>query len=176
MIFGHIDDRHEGLSGQPWDRAFEFLTSLNGDANEGRYELDGDTVYAAVDSYETRTPESALPEAHRDYIDIQVVLAGHEQIAWWPTPDLQVKTPYEFKKDIAFFDRPEDADATLDMVPGRFAVFFPCDAHMPCLQIGDGPTPVKKVVVKIRRPFGSGHVPHHVADDTEPFADGGFRL
>ncbi|MBL7075848.1 MAG: YhcH/YjgK/YiaL family protein [Kiritimatiellae bacterium] len=151
MIFGQSDDRYENLHGRPWDRAFEFLAGLYGDAEEGRYTLDGDAMYAVVDSYETRTPESARPEAHRDYIDIQVVLAGHEQIAWWSTPGLEVVKPYDPEKDIVFFDRPDVTGATLDMIPGRFAVFFPGDAHMPCLQADAGPTPVKKVVIKIRR-------------------------
>jgi YhcH/YjgK/YiaL family protein len=31
---------------------------------------------------------------------------------------------------------------------GMFAVFFPEDAHMPCI-LADGPEAVKKVVIKI---------------------------
>jgi YhcH/YjgK/YiaL family protein len=151
MICDQLDSRHETLRGQPWDRAFEFLAGLDADAEEGRYPLDGEAMYAVVDSYETRTVESAHPEAHREYIDIQCVLAGHEQIAWWSTPGLQVQTPYDPAKDIAFYDRPDNAGTMIDMVPGRFAVFFPGDAHMPCLQAGTGPAPVKKVVIKIRR-------------------------
>jgi YhcH/YjgK/YiaL family protein len=108
-------------------------------------------MYAVIESYETRPVESALPEAHREYIDIQVLLSGHEQIAWWPTPGLAVAQAYDPERDIAFFDRPDTAGGMIRLVPGRFAVFFPGDAHMPGLRTGPDGEPVKKVVVKIRR-------------------------
>jgi YhcH/YjgK/YiaL family protein len=33
--------------------------------------------------------------------------------------------------------------------PGDFVVFFPEDAHMPCLMTGNSPQPVKKIVTKL---------------------------
>jgi len=151
MIFDEIDNRTESLRGEPWDRAFEFIAGLDTDAAEGRYELDGDAMFAVIECYDTRSPDNAMPEAHREYIDIQLLLSGHEQVAWWPTDGLEVRDPYNPEKDIVFFDQPDGAGAVIDLAPGRFAVFFPGDAHMPCLHPGPDPAHVKKVVIKIRR-------------------------
>lgn len=128
--------------------AFDFLVSLDADAEEKRYALQGDEIYAAIESYDTQLPSSKLPEAHRKYVDIQVLLAGVERIAWTAVDGLTVAKPYMPDRDIAFFDRPKPLGTMLDLEPGLFAVFFPCDAHTPGLQI-DGPCRVKKAVVKI---------------------------
>ncbi len=148
MILDQIDRRGLYSYGAAWDVAFEFLLSLDADAEEKRYALKGDEIYAAIESYATQLPSTKLPEAHRKYVDIQVLLSGVERIAWWPAAGLTVSKPYRAAADIAFFDRPDPLGTTVDLVPGRFAVFFPSDAHMPGLQIHSSSC-VKKVVVKI---------------------------
>ena len=153
MILDQLDKRDDRLCGAMWDRAFEFIEGLDADAAEGKVTLQGDDLYAMIESYETRAPEIALPEAHRAYTDIQVLLAGREQIAWWPAADLEVSKPYVSASDILFYERPPVTAATLELVPGRFAVFFPRDAHMPGLHAATVPTPVKKVVIKMRLPI-----------------------
>ncbi|MBT3293786.1 MAG: YhcH/YjgK/YiaL family protein [Verrucomicrobia bacterium] len=152
MILDQLDNRDSRLVGALWDQAFDFLAGLDADAAEGKVTLQGDDLFAMIESYDTRAPESALPEAHRVYTDIQMLLAGREQIAWWPAADLAVSKPYVPESDILFYERPAVAAATLELVPGRFAVFFPRDAHMPCLHAASTPTPVKKVVIKMRLP------------------------
>lgn len=156
MIVDEIIGRRLCLRGPLWDLAFEFLATLDGESEEGRFALQGDDVYAMVESYDTRIPKIALPEAHRVYTDIQVLLSGRERIDWWPTPGLTISKPYDSGKDIAFYERPEAPATGVVLVPGRFAVFFPADAHMPGLQAGSGPERVKKAVIKIRRPHGEG--------------------
>lgn len=153
MIIDEIDNRRRYPYGAAWNAAFEFLATLDGNAEEGRYPLRGDEIYAAIQSYDTKLPQGALPEIHRKYVDIQVVLSGSERIAWWPAQQLAVAQPYDPDRDIAFLDRPDSVSATMDLVPGRFAVFFPGDAHMPGLQAGRCAARVKKVVVKISLPL-----------------------
>ena len=152
MILDQLGKRDGRLCGALWDQAFDFIEGLDADAAEGKISLQGDDLYAMIESYETRAPESALPEAHRVYADIQVLLDGREHIAWWPAADLEVSQPYVPERDILFYEQPAVAAATVELVPGRFAVFFPRDAHMPCLHAAAVPSPVKKVVVKVRLP------------------------
>ena len=149
MIIDEIENSNLYPYGAAWNVAFEFLVALDDNAEEGRYVLQGDEMYAVIESYDTRSRLSTLPEMHRKYVDIQMVLSGSEQIAWWPTQHLTPAKPYNPERDIAFLDRPDSASVALDLVPGRFAVFFHGDAHMPGLHIGRSPTRVKKVVVKI---------------------------
>ena len=136
--------------GAAWKSAFEFLMTLTPNAEEKKYPLQGDDIYAMVMSYKTRTPETAVLETHRKYLDIQVVLDGGEVMEWFPTGGLVINKPYEESKDVEFYIRPHPGLARLEITPGMFVAFFPHDAHMPYLMIGNKSERVKKVVVKIK--------------------------
>jgi YhcH/YjgK/YiaL family protein len=126
-------------------RAFEFLEKLPADAADGRYPIDGDAVYCAVQTYETRPREGHQFEAHRVYADIQILLSGEESILWAPTPGLAVVKPYE--PDIEFYSLTPNP-TELVLVPDRFCVLFPQDAHAPCTTHMVVST-VRKAVVKV---------------------------
>ena len=113
---------------------------------EGRTELQGDELYVSASPRALTRPASAVSlEAHRAYIDVQVVLAGTDTMGWSPLETCRMASgPYDPAKDIGFF---RDAPANLITVPaGQLAVFFPEDAHAPL--IGNGQT-VKKLIVKV---------------------------
>jgi YhcH/YjgK/YiaL family protein len=146
MILDSLDhaSQYERL-GARMAKAFRFLrdTSL-ADLLPGRYEIDGAKVFALVSDYETKTVEASRWEAHRKHIDVQVVAAGEERVGIAPLEMLDLE-PYDDDKDI-LFARGEGEFVTL--VPGRFVVLFPQDAHMPGVALSD-PVAVKKIVVKI---------------------------
>jgi YhcH/YjgK/YiaL family protein len=152
MIVGRLKDWNKRLRGAPWETAFRALERLGPDAPEGETRLDGDDVFMRVLSYPTRSPEDpgAGLEAHREFIDIQMALVGGERIDWFPVEELVPKAPYDPACDVQFFLRPGSAPASVDVLPGTFAVFFPEDAHMPQLVTARGDDRVKKAVVKIR--------------------------
>jgi YhcH/YjgK/YiaL family protein len=126
--------------------AFAFLRRSDlGQLLEGRYEIDGDAVYALVQRRPGRSRAEGKLEAHRNYIDIQFVACGQETMGWISTSACQqVKTPYDPAKDIEFFA--DEPTAWMAVRPGEFGLFFPADAHMPL--IGEGE--IHKVVVKVR--------------------------
>lgn len=136
--------------GQAWERSFGFLESLKPDMAEGRYEIDGDDIYAVVMSYSTRISAEAVYESHRKYTDIQAVLSGAEGFQWFPSSDLAIATPYDASSDVVFYAAPEIRLARIDIQPSRFITFFPDDAHMPTLLVGDYTQQIRKVVVKVR--------------------------
>lgn len=127
------------------DRAFEYLhrTDLAALA-PGDYEIDGENIYARALTYTTRLPEAGKWEAHRRYIDLQVMVEGAERIAYAP---LSSMTPgeYDEAKD---FHHLSGAGDPVTLPSGSFMLLWPADAHMPCLAV-DQPAPIKKVVVKI---------------------------
>ncbi len=135
--------------GPAWKIAFDFLTSLTAEITEGDYPLQGNQVFARVMSYPTRSPAEAVLEAHQKYVDIQTTLVGAEGIEWFPTSSLTVKTPYDEAKDVAFFYRPAQGPARVDVFPGTFVTLWPHDAHMPMLVVGGQVEQIKKAVVKI---------------------------
>lgn len=126
-------------------KAFEFLKRP--DLRElpvDRYEIDGDRVFAMVAKDQGRKREDAELEAHDNYIDVQFVLSGVDEMGWRPTATCkEISVPYDAAKDLKFFkDRP---DAWLATHPGAFAIFFPEDAHMPLIASGE----LHKVIVKV---------------------------
>ena len=129
-----------------FEEGFRFVEQLKADAPEGRTEIDGENVFCMVQEYETNAWEGQRFEAHRQYADIQMLLTGEESILWAPSETLTVVQPYE--PDIEFFDL-KPASTELVLTPGVFCVFFPKDAHAPCLKHTTQST-VRKVVVKVR--------------------------
>ncbi len=126
-------------------KAFAFLRQGGLEALPlGRHEIDGDRIYAMVCRDPAQTRDQAKLEAHRKYIDIQVVLSGTDEMGWrsrsrCTKPDVE----YDVEKDVEFFADPPDAWTAVG--EGAFAVFFPEDAHAPLVGTGD----LHKIVVKV---------------------------
>jgi len=110
----------------------------------GKHVLDGDRLYLMVNRDPGRGQGGAKLEAHRNYIDIQLTLAGQEVIGWKSLDECRdCSEPYTAERDVAFWaDRPESWFA---VPPGKFAVFFPADVHAPLGGDGD----LLKIVVKV---------------------------
>lgn len=116
----------------------------------GRYEVDGDRVFAIVQRYRPKPLDQIVWEAHRQYIDVQYLAAGSERMGYLPLADgLNVRQPYDPQKDAILFH----AEGQLfTMSAGDFAAFAPCDVHAPGLATAAGgeAAEVCKVVVKCR--------------------------
>ncbi len=119
------------------------LTSLP----EGRTDLQGDALYVSHSPQARTRPATEAPlEAHRAYIDVQVVLEGTDTIGWSPLDAChEITVPYDHAKDILFFS--EQPQSHLQLRPGQLAVFFPEDAHAPLIGAGGI---VKKSVIKVK--------------------------
>lgn len=129
-------------------KAIAFLRTVDGTQPLGRHDLDGDNVFALVQTYESKPRDTALFEAHRKYIDVQFVHSGHETILWAPLAAMKEQTmAHDDAKDAALWKLVPEA-TPLHMDPGHFAILYPHDAHAPCIQRGK-PEQVFKVVVKV---------------------------
>ena len=150
MIFDTIKNIgcYRGLSAN-MDRAIETLLTTDFSTLEtGRYEIDGDNVFFMIQEPELKEEENALYEAHRKYADIQLALTDGEVILTLPLDQIEEWQPFDDNKDIGFSVNSEPG-IPLDMKPGCYAIFFPQDAHMPCLRGGDEKK-CRKVVVKVK--------------------------
>lgn len=151
MIHGTLDTWQRYVKGPLWEKAFRFIESLNADSPVGKTVLQGDDLFGMVASYDTRPCEESALETHERYIDIQAAIVEAEGIDWFPRAMLEITTPYDKEKDAVFYHRPPvPAPGHLAMMPGHFVIFYPDDAHMCQLIVGDGKRTVKKVVVKVR--------------------------
>ena len=140
--------KHHDSDPQTWKAAHDFLNRKDlTELSVGRYELTDNGMYATVSVYDTKDPEEALYEAHRKFIDIQYVAEGVEHIEILPLSKIDEKAEYDEEKDIIFFTTKIAGDKRL-ADKRRYFVFFPEDAHKPCLKTDTKGT-VKKVVIKI---------------------------
>jgi YhcH/YjgK/YiaL family protein len=130
-----------------WEKVFNFLTGTDLTAIEtGRYPLAGDSLFAIVDEYSTQSEEERKYEAHRKYIDLQYVISGQELIGIAKLDIQEVLEPYDKDRDIAFYREDEGEYRLADN--NVFFIFFPDDAHQPCVRV-DQNAPVRKIVFKI---------------------------
>ena len=150
MIIDSIKNHTLYPYGELWAKAFDFLRTATPELEDGKVLLDGDDLFAGIDCYETKARENAKLETHQRYIDIQVLLSGTECLEIFPKAELTVSEPYDPARDAEFYEVPDTAPVRVTLKPGQFIVFFPEDAHMPCLHAGDSSKPVQKVVIKLR--------------------------
>ena len=148
MIIDRVEYYNCYPYGPVWNTAFEFLGSITSGAEEKKYEIQGDDIYAMIASYNTKEPHKF--EAHREYVDIQCLLEGQEIIESTALNGLTVDMPYDPEKDVEFYVKTDSRKIISHLMPGIFIAFFPHDAHMPGVSVGDFPEIVKKVVVKIK--------------------------
>lgn len=138
-------DTYRSLAPRLW-QGLEFLRTTDLQSLElGRHELDGDRLFAMVQEYTTKPSADCAYEAHRKYCDIQTLAFGTERIGWAHLAHMRESVVYNAERDIAFFEGQGDL---FTLAPGVFAVFFPHDVHMPCVQAVKA-TEVKKIVVKV---------------------------
>lgn len=150
MIFDSTENLDLYFDAMPeLETVAQFLASMPADA-KGRVEIDGDDLYVNISEYETKPRSEGKYEFHQKYIDVQVLLAGQEELDVSHDPNLELTMPYDEDKDCGLCSRgTQNAPATLRLAPGRFAVLFPQDLHQPCIAANDKPSKVKKAVFKI---------------------------
>ena len=131
--------------GERIKKSFNYITQTNlKNLQPGKYEIDGENIFALVSEYETKLESEGKLEAHRKYIDIQYVISGEELMGYVPLGNQQILEPYKEENDIVFFK----GDKSFTKVSaGMFAIFFPEDVHMPGILAGQK-SPVKKLVIK----------------------------
>lgn len=107
-----------------------FMESGQGaSAVPGRYEL-GRGCYVNVDEYDTR--QNPLFEAHRRYVDVQLMVAGDEEIYCAPMCHGSTVEEYSEVKDVAFYRCDRGPYETVVLKEGTAVVLHPWDLHAPC--------------------------------------------
>ncbi|MDP4210863.1 MAG: YhcH/YjgK/YiaL family protein [Bacteroidota bacterium] len=133
--------------GERFAKGLEYLKNTDFSKVEaGKYEIDGKNVFASVSEYDSKQPDAAKWEAHENYADIQFLVSGKEKMGYAPLETTTVKEAYNAEKDIVILNASGDY---VTATPGTFIIFFPKDAHAPCIAIGKS-APVKKVVIKVK--------------------------
>lgn len=150
MIYDRVENATCYFSNEAWRIAIDYVRNTSADVADGAYPLVGDDVVARVMSYNTKHFQETVLESHQKFVDLQVLLYGREFAEVSASSELSIRTPYSAEQDVAFYF--PDALAPycrFILEAGRFAVFFPQDAHRTQLRIAEDAEPIKKIVVKI---------------------------
>jgi biofilm protein TabA len=156
-IFGTLEVVKQQLNNNKFNTAFEYLEkvlqnntienkrllSLEVDAFE-KINLDSSN-FALEQVYNSKDRGRCFFESHKQYIDVQFILEGEEIIEVINTNELEVNFPFDEEMDLTKYNDTTNA-SSVKLKKGDVAVFFPEDAHMPCLKLKDKLKVVKTVV------------------------------
>lgn len=148
MVFDKIENaaQYENIS-PLFKKAFEYLKQTDFSKLEnGKHLVDGDSIMAILQEYETKNNTDCKLEAHKKYIDIQYIISGEELIGVSPFTNQAPCKEYDAENDYALY---EDTCSFIKIKQAQFAVLFPQDLHKPGIKI-DAPAKVKKVVMKVK--------------------------
>lgn len=147
MIFGNIKNLHE-YDYLPVDikKCFEYAASNNLlDFEKGSYKIDGNNLFVNIVEYETIDVENRFWEAHKNYLDLHLMLDGKEQIDVNFIGNMEEK---EFVEKDDFLPLEGDKNGHVILEKDDFLICYPNDAHRTAVKVNN-PKKIKKAIFKI---------------------------
>lgn len=148
MIFGNIKQlsEYEFLS-ERLKACFEYARQNQlADYEPGKHIIDGDALFVNIVEYKTTTKENRFWEAHREYLDVHLMLAGREQINLNFIDNMKQK---EFVPADDFLPLEGTANSHVVLTEGDFLICCPNDGHMTAIQ-AEQPETIKKAIFKVK--------------------------
>lgn len=112
----------------------------------GRYEVFENEIFVLVNKYNTKVVEECRLEAHKKFIDIQLMIKGNEKIGYTLLNNQIPSVEYSDENDVMFFDSEYDL---FSLNENMFALFFPYDIHMPGI-VNQKAEDITKIVMKVK--------------------------
>lgn len=147
MIFGNVKNLCDyPFLGEQVKACFEYLKEHDLTSFEkGSHEIDGKHLFVNIVEYTTTTPEERFWEAHRQYLDVHVMLRGTEQIDLNFIQNMDVK---EFVEKDDFLPMDGEKNSSVILRDGDFLICYPSDGHRTAVAV-DGPGTIKKAIFKV---------------------------
>ncbi len=158
-IFGNIETVKEQINYKKFEKAFLYIQKLQ-DKNSLEYKslanigLDecnkivlDENCFLLEQAYITKDKKDCFFESHRKYIDIQYIFEGSEIMEVENINKLQITQEYNESLDFAKYEQKPNS-STLIINENELAIFYPNDAHMPCIKV-DNNQKIIKAVFKI---------------------------
>lgn len=148
MIFGNIHNLKEfPFLEEKVKECFEYAKSHNlVSYEEGGHEIDGERLFVNIVEYTTTKPEERFWEAHKNYLDVHVMLQGTEQIDLNFIQNMDVK---EFVEKDDFLPMDGDKNSSVILRDGDFLICYPSDGHRTAVAVQE-PEKIKKAIFKVR--------------------------
>lgn len=147
MIFGNINHLEEfGFLENSVKKCFAYLKDHDlASYEKGTHEIDGERLFVNVVEYTTTAAENRFWEAHKDYLDVHVMLKGQEQIDVNFIQNMELK---EYVKKDDFLPMEGEKNASVVLREGDFLVCYPSDGHRTAVQVEE-PETIKKGIFKV---------------------------
>jgi len=158
-IFGNIETVKGQLNNPKFDKAFLYLEKLQ-DINSNEYQslinikLDNcnkivldENCFVLEQAYISKDKKDCFFESHKKYIDIQYIFDGTEIMEVENINNLKTTKEYDETLDYAKYAQSPNS-SSLVIRKNELAIFYPNDAHMPCIKV-DKNEKVIKAVFKI---------------------------
>lgn len=160
-IFGAaVGLKHQWPIGESWEAAHALVSRYLNEGSEERIRAfsrkEGESIklelsdglFLIEEAYQTKEPAEVRWEAHREWADVQLILAGKECMDVAKVESLMLVEDLSPQRDMLYF-RDFDGGSRLCFEAGDVAIFLPSDAHRPGLRVGTSEC-VRKVVIKVR--------------------------
>ena len=156
-IFGTLEVVKNQVNSGKFKKAFEYLEQV---LKEGTVEnkrllslpintfekVDLDKNNFALEQvYNSKERNKCFFESHRQYIDVQFILEGEEIIEVVNIDDVSIDFDYNDEMDLLKY-KPTSNSSSIKLKKGDVAIFYPEDAHMPCVKLNHSLKIVKTVV------------------------------
>lgn len=146
----NIEDFAKQYKANPsrWNKAFAYLQFTDfSKLDTGRYQVDGENVFALITIASPKSIDSARWEAHKNYNDIHYVISGKEKIGIAPLTAAIPVVGYNSGRDIAFYKAKGDFFLSDQKT---FFIVTTNEVHAPGVK-ADGDGMIKKLVIKVKR-------------------------
>jgi biofilm protein TabA len=155
-LFGTLETLKSQVYDSKFEKAFAYIEKLQ-DENSNEYKtllntkvgecnkivLD-ENCFILEQAYITKDKKDCLYESHKTYIDIQYMFKGDEIMEVENVNNLTVTTEYNPDLDYAKYAQTANS-SVLKIRENELAIFYPNDAHMPCIKIDENKKIIKAV-------------------------------
>ena len=158
-LFGTLETLKSQVCDSKFKKAFLYIEKLQ-DKNSSEYKSISKTkvdecnkivldenCFVLEQAYITKDKKDCLYESHKKYIDIQYMFEGDEIMEVENINNLEISKEYDVTLDYAKYLQSKKSSSLL-IKENEMAIFYPNDAHMPCMKIDENKK-IIKVVFKI---------------------------
>lgn len=156
-LFGNLEILKKQIADDKFKVAFEYLAKVLDEGSEEnkrlnsydlnkfeKVELDKNN-FALEQTYYSKDREECFFESHKKYIDVQFILEGEEIIEVDNIQNLNINFEYDENIDLIKYND-SNFSSSIKLRKGDVAIFFPDDAHMPCIKINESKKVIKTVI------------------------------
>jgi len=159
-IFGKLETVQEQVKNDKFEIAFQYLKNVLNEVSAEHQRLTSlpiDTFkkidldsnnFALEQVYYSKNRKDCFFESHEQYIDVQFILDGEEIIELIDKNELEINTPYNKEMDLIKYNDKQN-NTLIKLQKGDIAIFYPNDAHMPCVEV-EKAIKVVKTVIKVK--------------------------